>query len=109
MNSIENNIKKDIGELVLSIGEGKFPEKAKDLLVSQFRKGYAFKEEKLKNENAAIKESKMVKVRAFFEEKKEFYANDTITELLNEIEWKLESDILNEEISKKEEKDENKA
>jgi hypothetical protein len=105
MNSIENNIKKDIGELVLSIGEGKFPEKAKELLVNQFRKGYAFKEEKIKNENAAITESKMTKVRAFFEEKKEFYANETITELLNEIEWKLESDILLEDIVKKEEKD----
>lgn len=109
MNQIELNIKKDIGDLIISIGEGKFTEKAKDLLTNQFKKGCVHKEHKINTENEIERQRKLALMISFLEDKKAFYLNDTISELLSEIEWVIKNEILNEEKQDKIKKDENNA
>lgn len=101
----EEIAKKQIGELLLSIGEGKFSEKAKEVLKYQFHAGYKYKEEKIKKEKDLVKESKLSQIKKLLDEKSDFFDNEVISELLREIYWKLEHEIYaDEEVSKENKK-----
>lgn len=93
----EEMVKKQIGELLLAIGEGKFQEKAREVFKYQFNAGYRYKEEKIKQENNKEKASKLEQIKKLFDEKDNFYENETISELFRELYWKLENEIYKEE------------
>lgn len=90
----ELNLKQEIGELIISIGEGKFTEKAKELLTRQYEKGYKVKDDELKKVVHKGRDEQLTQIKDFFKQKSDFYENETITLLLKEIEWKLENEII---------------
>lgn len=93
----EEIIKKQIGELLLSIGEGKFSEKAREILKYQFNAGYKYKENKIETLSLVAKDDKLLKIKNLLDEKSDFFDNEVISELLKEIYWKIENEILGEQ------------